>query len=142
MQLTTHTDYSLRLLMYLAVRDDAQPAHIGDAAASYGISSHHMAKVAQTLVQLGYIHSYRGRGGGVALAVPPARINIGALVRQTENLQLLECFGPDSCCPINPVCHLKRTLGQAQQAFLGVLDEYTLDQVVANKQALQARLAC
>lgn len=141
MQLTTHTDYSLRLLMYLAVRDDVQPAHIGDVAASYGISSHHMAKVAQTLVQLGYIHSYRGRGGGVALAVPPTQINIGTLVRQTENLQLLECFGPDSSCPIHPVCQLKHTLGRAQQAFLEVLDDCTLDQVVANKHELQARLA-
>lgn len=140
MQLTTHTDYSLRLLIYLAVRDDSSPARVQDAAARYGISAHHMAKVAQTLVQLGYIHSYRGRGGGLLLAVPAETINIGVLVRATENLRLLECFGPHSTCPIDPVCGLKRALGEAQQAFLQVLDGYTLDQFVANRSALRALL--
>lgn len=136
MQLTTHTDYSLRLLIYLAVRDDPEPARVQDAAARYRISAHHMAKVAQTLVQLGYVHSYRGRGGGLALAVPVESINIGALVRRTENLRLLECFGPNSTCPIDPVCTLKRALGEAQEAFLAVLDGYTLDRLVTNADAL------
>ena len=140
MQLTTHTDYSLRLLIYLAVRDSSEPARVQDAAARYGISTHHVAKVAQTLVQLGYIHSYRGRGGGLLLAVPVETINIGTLVRQTENLRLLECFGPNSTCPIDPACNLKRALGEAQQAFLQVLDGYTLDQLVTNRSALNELL--
>ncbi|KEZ76816.1 RrF2 family transcriptional regulator [Salinisphaera hydrothermalis] len=140
MQLTTHTDYSLRLLIYLAVRDDDQPVQVGDVAARYGISAHHMAKVAQTLVQLGYIHSYRGRGGGVALAMAPARINIGAVVRQTESFKLLECFGPGSTCPIDPACRLKQALGEAQQAFVQVLDAYTLEQIAANGAELRALL--
>ncbi len=82
MQLTTHTDYALRLLIYLAVRDDHMPATVQAAATRYGISANHMAKVAQTLVQLGHIDSRRGRGGGLTLARAPAEINIGAVVRQ------------------------------------------------------------
>ena len=140
MQLTTHTDYALRLLIFLAVREDGEPARVQDAAARYGISANHVAKVAQTLVQLGYVHSFRGRGGGLALAVPVESINIGALVRRTENLRLLECFGPDSSCPIDPVCTLKRALGEAQQAFLQVLDGYDLSQLVANGDALRELL--
>lgn len=140
MQLTTHTDYSLRLLIFLAVRDDPEPGRVQDAAARYRISTHHMAKVAQTLVHLGYVHSYRGRGGGLELAVPVESINIGALVRRTENLRLLECFGPNSTCPIDPVCTLKRVLGEAQEAFLGVLDGYSLDQLVTNADALSELL--
>lgn len=140
MQLTTHTDYALRLLIYLAVRDATEPARVQEVAARYAISSHHVAKVAQTLVQLGYIHSYRGRGGGLLLAVPVETINIGTLVRQTENLRLLECFGPDSTCPIDPVCGLKHVLGVAQQAFLAVLDGYTLDRLISNRAELSALL--
>ncbi|MES1948443.1 transcriptional regulator [Salinisphaera sp. C84B14] len=140
MQLTTHTDYALRLLIFVAVRRDESPARVQDAAARYGISANHLAKVAQTLVQLGYLDSFRGRGGGIALAVPAESINIGALVRQTENLRLLECFGPGSTCPIDPACTLKRALAEAQQAFLEVLDGYHLSDLVANGDTLRMLL--
>jgi Rrf2 family nitric oxide-sensitive transcriptional repressor len=140
MQLTTHTDYALRLLIFIAVRKDSTPARVQDAAARYGISANHVAKVAQTLVQLGYLHSFRGRGGGLALAMPAESINIGALVRRTENLRLLECFGPDSTCPIDPACVLKRALAEAQQAFLQVLDGYDLSDLVVNGDVLHELL--
>lgn len=141
MQLTTHTDYSLRLLIYLAVREDSMPATVQAAAERYAISANHMAKVAQTLVQYGYIHSQRGRGGGLRLAKPASQINIGAVVRRTENLRLLECFGPNSTCPIDPACSLKKILGHAQTAFLEVLDGYSLDALVTNDDELRGLLA-
>lgn len=140
MQLTSHTDYSLRLLIYLVVRSDLMPPTVQAASSRYGISAHHVAKVAQTLVQLGYVNSRRGRGGGLELAKPPEKINLGALVRQTENLTLLECFGTDSKCVIDPACRLKGVLGQAQSAFLNVLDGYTLADLVGNAEALQRLL--
>ena len=136
-----HTDYSLRLLIYLAVRDDGMPATVQAAADRYGISANHMAKVAQTLVQYGYIHSQRGRGGGLRLAKPASQINIGAVVRRTENLRLLECFGPNSTCPIDPACSLKKILGRAQSAFLEVLDGNSLDALVTNDDELRGLLA-
>ncbi|MDT0636023.1 Rrf2 family transcriptional regulator [Spectribacter hydrogenoxidans] len=140
MQLTTHTDYSLRLLIYLGIHSGDRPATVQDAANRYGISANHLAKVAQTLVQLGYIHSHRGRGGGLELALPVAEINVGAVVRQTENLQLLECFGPNSTCPIDPACKLKGVLGKAQQAFLEVLDSYRLSDLISNRDRLRKLL--
>ena len=137
MQLTIHTDYALRLLIYLAVhRDEVKPT-IQDAAKRYGISSNHLAKVAQTLVQHGYVHSHRGRGGGLQLAMGPEEINVGSLIRQTENLELLECFSEECACPIEPVCLLYRALNKAQQAFLDVLDNYTLADLVRNKTRLR-----
>lgn len=140
MQLTIHTDYSLRLLIYLVVHRGDRPPTVQDAATRYGISVNHLAKVAQTLVQLGYVISHRGRGGGLELAQPANAIKLGDIVRQTENLQLLECFGPDSSCPIEPACNLKRVLGKAQKAFLDVLDNYTLADLTSNKGKLRALL--
>ncbi|TBW58590.1 Rrf2 family transcriptional regulator [Marinobacter halodurans] len=141
MQLTAHTDYSLRLLIYMAVRTDNEPATVQDVALHYGISAHHVAKVARTLVQLGYLTSHRGRGGGLELTRAPSEINIGEVVRQTENLRLLECFGPNSSCPIEPGCTLKSVLGEALQAFIDVLDRYVLADVVENRQELRGLLA-
>ncbi len=140
MQLTTHTDYSLRLLIYLAIIGDDTTGTIQLAADSYGISANHLAKVAQTLVQLGYIQSLRGRGGGLKLALPANKINLGDVVRNTENLRLLECFGEDSSCPIVPACNLKRVLAIAQNAFLETLDDYSLADLVSNRRQLNKLL--
>ncbi|NNE38789.1 MAG: Rrf2 family transcriptional regulator [Gammaproteobacteria bacterium] len=136
MQLTTHTDYSLRLLIYLALLDKKQTGTVQLAADHYGISANHLAKVAQTLVQLGYVHSLRGRGGGLKLALSADEINLGDIVRKTENLQLLECFGEQSSCPIIPACNLKRVLASAQTAFLEILDDYNLADLVTNRKQL------
>jgi len=141
MQLSTHTDYSLRLLIYLAItKNEKQHVTVQDASNRYHISVNHLAKVAQTLVQLGYIHSHRGRGGGLKLAKAPKEINLGQLIRKTENLQLLECFGQDSTCPIEPDCKLKLLLTKAQLAFLSVLDDCTLSDLVTNKRKLNKLL--
>lgn len=140
MQLTTHTDYSLRLLIYLGIHRGDTPATVQDAATRYRVSANHLAKVAQTLVQLGYIISHRGRGGGLELALPTDEISIGAVVRRTENLQLLECCGPNSTCPIDSGCHFKVMLHEAQQAFLAVLDGYTLTDLIRNKRKLRGLL--
>lgn len=137
MQLTTHTDYALRLLVYLAIHHGKQAPTIPDAAARFDMSSNHLAKVAQTLVQHGYIVSYRGRGGGLKLALPIDEIGIGKLVRKTENLRLLPCFGSEASCPIQPACFLKNALHKAQEAFLKVLDDYTLADMVLNQDRLQ-----
>lgn len=136
MQLTTHSDYAMRLLIYLAVHPGDKPATVKDAAERYGISINHLAKVAQKLVQEKLILSQRGRGGGLQLALPPAEINIGQLIRKTENLKLLECFNEQTACPIESACILNSALHKAQNAFLEVLDGYTLEDIVKNKARL------
>lgn len=140
MQLSTHTDYSLRTLIYLALKASERPVTVQEIARDYAISVNHVAKVAQTLSQLGYVKSLRGRGGGLVLAQTPDAIKVGKLVRETENLKLLECFGPDSTCPIDPGCKLKSALKKAQKAFLAVLDEYTLEDMIKNDRELEKLL--
>lgn len=140
MQLTTHSDYAMRLLIYLAIHPGDKPATVKDAAERYGISTNHLAKVAQKLVQEKIVLSQRGRGGGLKLAMKPADINIGKLIRKTENLELLECFGDQCACPIDNVCILYSALRKAQKAFLDVLDGYTLEDVVKNKSKLKQSL--
>lgn len=140
MKLTIHTDYALRLLMYLAVDELPMPT-VRSVSAYYGVSSTHLAKVAQLLVQLGYVTSARGRHGGLRLERLPETIGLGRLVRETENLVLLECFGEHSTCRIESACRLKGILYQAQQAFLDVLDHYTLADLVSHPHELRALLA-
>jgi Rrf2 family nitric oxide-sensitive transcriptional repressor len=127
MHLTLHTDYALRALLYLRLREDRQST-IQEIADSYQISKNHLMKVVQRLASLGYVRARRGRGGGLLLAKAPEEINLGRLVEQMEpHLNLVECFDPKTnTCPIAPVCDLKNVLGEAQQSFLQTLRRYTL----------------
>jgi Rrf2 family nitric oxide-sensitive transcriptional repressor len=127
MHLTLHTDYALRLLMYLALRPERR-CTIEEVAGAYSISRNHLMKVALTLTREGFVDSLRGRSGGLQLARGPKQINLGAVVRSTEdNFTLVECFDSASnTCLLAPVCQLKRPFAEAVKAFLAVLDGYTL----------------
>jgi len=136
MRLTAHTDYSLRLLIYLALRPDT-PATVAEVAAANDLSQHHLAKVSQNLVRLGYLRAMRGRNGGIILAVPAGEINLGDLVRSIEpDWNLVGCFSDPDSCAITPACRLKGLLKDATDAFLGVLDQHSVGDLIANRQRL------
>ena len=99
-------------------------------------------KVTHELGKMGYIETIRGRGGGIRLAMQPEEINIGKLVRQTEeDFYLVDCFNPESVgCVISPVCNLKGALNKALHAYIAVLDEYHLSDFLTSKEKLAALL--
>ena len=101
MRLTAYTDYALRLLMYLALKNEGL-ATIDEVAKSYGIFRHHLMKVAYELGAAGYVATVRGRGGGLRLAKAAAAIGLGKIVRHTEpDMALVPCFKPtDGPCAI------------------------------------------
>lgn len=141
MRLTTFTDYSLRVLIYLGTRQDRRSA-VGEIADAYGISKNHLMKVILFLAAEGYVLTARGKGGGVALKLAPQRIRIGEVVRKAEaGSVLVECFAPGSSdCRIERSCLLRGALQKAVQAFYAVLDTYTLADLLANQEALQPLL--
>lgn len=132
MQLSLHSDYALRVLIYLGAHPGktVSTREISDA---FGISKHHLVRVVQTLGQHGYVHVTPGRSGGVTLAREPDRIRLGDVVRHAEpDLRLVECFHrPTDTCPITPVCKLKLYLGDALNAFLESLNRKTLADILA-----------
>lgn len=137
MQLTQFSDFSLRMLLYLAAYTD-RPVSIAEISRAYGISYHHLVKVGSLLVQKKLVSAQRGRNGGLSLAQPASAIRIGDVVQATEpNFHLVECFDPEhDTCPITPVCGLKRALYEARRDFLATLNRYTLGDVIAKKEPL------
>jgi Rrf2 family nitric oxide-sensitive transcriptional repressor len=121
-QLTLFTDYSIRVLLYLGARPE-RLCSIGEVARAYAVSHNHLMKVVNKLAREGYVESVRGRAGGIRLGRVPAAINLGALVRDTEDgFELVDC----TRCAVAPACRVTGVLGEALAAFLAVLDRYTL----------------
>jgi len=131
MRLTKFTDYSLRVVIYLA-RHPEGLATIADIAHAYDIPATHLMKVVHRLAQCGYIVTVRGKGGGMRLARTPDMINVGDLVRDTEdNMDIAECFSTEhQNCPILPACALKSVLVEARKSFLATLDFYRLSDIM------------
>ena len=131
MRLSLFTDYSLRVLMFAALKGEA--FSLNEVATAYSISRNHLVKVVNHLAKLGYLETRRGRGGGIALGMTASQIRIGLLVRRTENAPVIvECFDPKTnTCPINGLCRLKGVLGEASRAFYDSLDRYTLEDLVS-----------
>ena len=137
MHITRYTDYSLRVLVYLAVQGD-ELATIQQIADSYEISKNHLMKVVHQLNKKGYIETVRGKKGGMRLQMAPGDINVGTLVRETEqDLSVVECFSSRNACRITPVCGLKSMFGEALAAFLEVLDRYTLADIINDQHRPQ-----
>jgi Rrf2 family nitric oxide-sensitive transcriptional repressor len=137
MKLTAFTDYSLRVLIYLAA-ETTHRATIAEIADSFGISENHLVKVVHFLGKQGWIETVRGKGGGIQLAMLPMQVNVGQVVRGTEGTAMpAVCFGEDDDrCVIDGSCRLKGVLGEAVRAFYAVLDRYTLEDISRNRLIL------
>ena len=129
MYLTQHTDYGLRVLVYTAINDDTL-VNISTIAETYNISKSHLMKVVTSLVKGGFLVSVRGKGGGLRLADNPENINIGAVVRHLEPMQVVECMGDNNECLITPSCRLTGIITGAIKAFFNHLDQYSLQDLL------------
>ncbi|GAB2536580.1 RrF2 family transcriptional regulator [Gracilibacillus alcaliphilus] len=137
MRLKKYTDYALRVLIYTGSSD--KKVSIKEISETFFISTEHIRKVVHQLSVNDYIQTTRGRNGGIRLAKKPEDINIGDVVRLMENdFYLVECFNEgENQCVITPACKLRGLLGKAMHAFFDVLHQYTLSDLLANKEELQ-----
>lgn len=140
MQLTQFTDYSLRALIYIALED--QLCTIKEITEAFAISNHHMVKIIHNLSKLNLIKTICGKNGGILMAARPDSINLGHLILQLEpHFDLVPCFNSNkTTCSIAPACKLKLILSEAQSAFMGVLERYTLKDLMHNKNELSVLL--
>ena len=134
MRVTTFTDYAFRVLMYLALQGERR-ATVDEIAHAYGISVNHLTKVVHQLGRSGWVQTVRGKGGGMRLAHPPDKINLGAVVRSMESdFQLTECFGTGNQCSLTGSCRLTGIVQEALQGFLKAFDSHTLADIVPREK--------
>ncbi|MDH5377551.1 MAG: Rrf2 family transcriptional regulator [Gammaproteobacteria bacterium] len=139
MQLTLHTDYSLRVLVYLGLKPNALST-ISEIAEFYEISRNHLVKVVNKLVNEGFVYSSRGKNGGIRLSRSAELISVGEVIRKMEpNFNIVECFSAENQeCAITPICTLKNALYQGLNEFLANLDKFTLADAITPRARQQA----
>lgn len=136
MRLTRYTDYSLRVLIHLALHDD-RLCSIGEISHAYGISHNHLMKVVNALAHHGFVETVRGRSGGMRLARSGVDISVGEVVRRTEEgLQLADC----SDCTLAPACGLTGVLAKGVQAMLDVFDAYSIADLLTDPATMRRML--
>ncbi len=140
MRLDKQTDYSLRVLMFLAA-NNKRLSTIAEIAGRFEISEAHLMKVVYRLGKAGFVETVRGRSGGMRLAGDGSTIRVGDVVRQMESdLAPVECLGTSGGrCLVAPCCRLKGVVSKAMAAFLTVLDDHTIADLVQDNHGL-ARL--
>lgn len=141
MQLTLRSNHAMRLVMYCAV-NEGRVAPVAEIARACNMSETHLAKIANHLAAQGFVETLRGRAGGVRLARAPEQLNVGQIVRASElGRCLVECLAPETNqCPLIDVCGFRSVVTEALEAFLSVLDRYTVADLVEEREALQRTL--
>ena len=140
MQLTHYTDYALRVLIFLSLQEKQERTTIKDISEHFEIPRNHLVKVVHRLGQLNYIRTVRGKNGGISLGAHRNTLKIGDVVRNMEaKLEIVDCSSPTDC-PIRHQCKLKKILNEARDAFLQVLDQYTLQDLLHRPDQLKSLL--
>jgi len=135
MRLTSHTDFALRVLLYVGAAEKS--VTITQISNAYTISKEHLRKVVHALAQLGYINTTQGRYGGITLAKAPEKINIRDVVDNLENTCIVECFDSETnTCVIDGMCRLKKALFEARESFMAVLGQYTLSDLISHPRLI------
>lgn len=139
MQLTRQTDYAIRVMVFLGIQPDDRLVTISDVAYHFAISRNHLMKIVHKLGQLNYIQTLRGKYGGLRLEREASTIKLGDLVRDFETtLNIIDC--KKLTCPITGACDLKPIMQKAKEAFMAVIDEYTLQDLLSNPADLRSLL--
>lgn len=142
MQLTLFSDYALRTLVYLGLRETESVVTVQEISDAYGLSRHYMMKVAHELARHGWVDSTRGRSGGISLAVDLRSLTLGEVMRTTEpHAGVLDCVNQaESDCTIHAPCRLRGILAEAEREWNRVLDRYTVADLLESDRALRAKL--
>jgi len=138
MQITKYSDYSIRVLIFLALNTERKVA-MREIAEFFQISMEHLRKVVHNLAKLSYLDSYRGKGGGLLLNGKPEDINLGELMMILEKKDyIVDCHGKEQC-QFAPNCRLESIFNLAEAAFYDKLKDFTLQNVVSSPD-IQSRI--
>lgn len=130
MRLSKTTNYAIRILLDCAMADP-NLVKVAEISERRDITLQNTFKIVHLLSRAGFLQAMRGRHGGVRLARPATEIRIGDVVRAMEILHLeIEREEIERSGTQGQLAALDQLFDNALGAFISVLDEHTLDQMI------------
>ena len=132
MKISTKGRYAVRMMIDLAIMGGDAPVRVKEIAARQDISIKYMEQIITILSRAGFLKSIRGPHGGYRLARAPKEYTIGMILRLTEgNLAPVSCLEDElNQCPRHKTCATLRLWKELDAAISGVVDKYTLEDLV------------
>jgi Rrf2 family protein len=140
--LSKRAKYGLRALVYLARRQGEGPIQIRDISDTLNIPRKFLEAILLDLRNEGMLRSRKGKEGGYLMERSPDTITIGRIVRFIDGpLAAVPCVSQTAyarCddCPDEKTCVVRCIMKEVRDATAKILDETTLDQLVARETAL------
>lgn len=137
MKLSKRGEYALRTLINLGIAAEVKRplVQVSELADSEQLPGKFLEQIMQTLKEAGLVESQRGKFGGYRLAKPARQITIGEVVRLIDGpLAPIGCVSQtayEKCtCPDEAHCGLRMLMLDVRNAIAGILDRYSLADVV------------
>ncbi len=132
MKVSTRGRYALRAMMYLAVnKDNEKMAVLQDISDDQDISVKYLESIMRMLVSYGLVSSYKGKGGGLALAKKPSEIYFNEILEAAEGpLTLVDCVNNPDSCDRSGKCRAKKLWEDYSEKVKDIFSDVTLEELV------------
>jgi len=139
MNISQKCQYALRALFELARSYGKGPKSISEISEAQAIPHRFLELIMNELRHGGFAESRRGKNGGYMLAVSPASISVGDIIRFVDGpIAPVKCINngdKDAQCPLHGNCAFIGLWTQAMEASSAVYDNKTLKGLVEDQEA-------
>lgn len=120
------------MMLDLALYENQEPVRLKDIAARQEISLKYLEQIISVLQKAGYVKSIRGPQGGYHLMKAPSEYTVGMILRLIEgDMAPVACLENEvNQCPKQGECVTLRLWKELDEAVKGVIDKYTLADLV------------
>ena len=131
MKISTRGRYALRMMLDIAIHNQNGPVRIRDIASRQKLSVKYLEQIVSVLTKAGMLNSFRGPQGGYNLSKNPDEYLVGDILRLTEGgFSPVSCLDGNYNCLMKDECVTLRLWKELDDAIKGVIDKYTLENLV------------
>jgi Rrf2 family protein len=134
MLITKKTDYAIRAFCSIA-QNGRRIVAVSQLSNELGIPRPYLRGILQLLRKNGLLRSYRGRGGGFELALPPSKILVADLVRVFQGpVKFDRCIFKERICPDIETCVLREEIKSMERGVVERLESITIESLLQKER--------
>jgi Rrf2 family protein len=133
MQVTKTLDYAVRSLTYIGHKPIVKHS-MREISEHQHIPLNYLAKIMRRLVKKGIVRSMVGPDGGYTLRKAPGDISLRDIYEAIEGeIRIVECMEGNGICRLHETCPQLPVWDRVQLSMVKILEETTLEQMLAER---------